>query len=151
MITPCSFASCETRIKSSRVQLIAKRGAKQHRIRPSACPCHFRMSATDSLSEEIVCSRNSAGTSSPLSIMHLPTVARNPVSSTTRRTSSVKRTVSIVRAHVVPPLMSSATPSWAEARIDSGVCAASIGQTRFFSQSISARSSAAPRNNVWQR
>src|SRR5438034_934530 len=67
--------------------------------------------------------------------MHLPTVARNPLSSTTRRTSSVCRTVSIVRAQVVPPLISSAIPRRADARIDSFVCAASIGHTRFLSQS----------------
>jgi hypothetical protein len=80
--------------------------------------------------------------------MHLPTVARNPLSDTTFKTSSVYRTVSIVSAQVVPPLISSAMPNCADTRIDSGVCAASIGQTRFFSQSISERSSAAPRNKV---
>ena len=57
-------------------------------------------------------------------------------------------TVSMVNAVVVPPLMSSAMPSRAEAAIDSGVCAASIGQTRFFNQSSNERSSAAPRKSV---
>ena len=35
--------------------------------------------------------------------------------------------------------------------IERDECAASMGQTRFFNQSMSARSSAAPRKIVWQR
>src|SRR6185437_4231155 len=47
--------------------------------------------------------------------------------------------------------MSSAIPRRAEAVIDAAVCAASMGQTRCFNQSMSERSSAAPRKIVWQR
>jgi hypothetical protein len=83
--------------------------------------------------------------------MHLPTVARNPDSSTARKASRVWLTVSIVSAQVVPPLIISAMPRRADARTDAAVCAASIGQTRRLSQSMSERSSAEPRKRVWQR
>ena len=74
--------------------------------------------------------------------MHLPIVARRPLSATASNTTSVSCTVSIVSTEVVPLQSSSVVASRAAARSDAGVCAASIGQTRVRSQSISARSSA---------
>ena len=82
------------------------------------------------------------GTCASKSIMHLPIVARRPLSATASNTTSVSCTVSIVSTAVVPLHSSSVVASRAAARSDSGVCAASIGQTRVRSQSISARSSA---------
>ena len=76
------------------------------------------------------------------SIMHLPTTARRPIGSSASKTASVSCTVSIVSTVVVPPSSSSAAASRADAASDAGVCAASIGQMRRFSQSSSARSSA---------
>ena len=70
--------------------------------------------ANDSASESSVFSRRRGGTRSPLSIMHFPTVARNPDSSTALKTASVWWTVSIVSAHIVPRI-NSAIPSRAEA------------------------------------
>ena len=83
--------------------------------------------------------------------MHLPTVARSPVSASASNTTSVSCTVSIVRTQVVPVRSSSAAASRAEARSVAGVCAASIGHTRRRSQSSSGMSSAKPRNSVWHR
>ena len=74
--------------------------------------------------------------------MHLPIVARSPLSATASNTASVSCTVSIVNTAVVPLDSSSSAASRAAARSDAGVCAASIGQTRLRSQSISGRSSA---------
>ena len=74
--------------------------------------------------------------------MHLPMVARSPLSATASNTTSVSCTVSIVRTAVVPLVRSSVVASRAAARSDSGECAASIGHTRSRSQSISGRSSA---------
>ncbi len=83
------------------------------------------------------CSR--FGTSASKSIMHLPIVARSPLSATASNTTSVSCTVSIVSTDVVPLHSSSVVASRAAARSDSGVCAASIGHTRDRSQSISAQ------------
>ncbi len=74
--------------------------------------------------------------------MHLPTVARSPISASVSNTTSVSCTVSIVSAVVVPESSSSAAASRAEARSVAGVCAASIGQTRRRSHSSSGMSSA---------
>ena len=74
--------------------------------------------------------------------MHLPIVARSPLSATASNTASVSCTVSIVSTEVVPLQSSSVAASRAAARRLCGVCAASIGQTRRRSQSISGRSSA---------
>ena len=52
---------------------------------------------------------------------------------------------------MVPLESSSQAARRVEALSEAGVCAASIGQTRVRSQSISARSSANPRNSVWHR
>jgi hypothetical protein len=82
------------------------------------------------------------GTCASKSIMHLPIVARRPISSTASNTASVSCTVSIVSTVVVPLHSSSVAASRAAARSEAGVCAASIGQTRDRSQSIRARSSA---------
>ena len=75
----------------------------------------------------------------PTSIMHLPIVARMPLSATASNTASVSCTVSIVSTVVVPLESSSVVASRAAARSDAGVCAASIGQMRVRSQSISAQ------------
>ena len=83
--------------------------------------------------------------------MHLPIAARRPLVCTSSNTTSVSCTVSIVNTAVVPLVRSSVAPSRAAARRVPGVCAASIGHTRVRSQSISGRSSAYPRNSVWQR
>ena len=74
--------------------------------------------------------------------MHLPTVARSPISASVSNTTSVSCTVSIVSTVVVPDSSSSAAASRADARSVAGVCAASIGQTRRRSHSSSGMSSA---------
>ena len=74
--------------------------------------------------------------------MHLPIVARKPLAATASNTTSVSCTVSIVSTDVVPLHRSSVVARRAAARSESGVCAASIGQTRVRSQSINERSSA---------
>ncbi len=71
--------------------------------------------------------------------MHLPMVARSPLSATASNTTSVSCTVSIVSTAVVPLASSSVVASRAAARSDSGECAASIGHTRCRSQSISGK------------
>ena len=97
-------------------------------------------------------SRRRAGASGVVSsIRHLPSVARMPVAAVASMTASVSCTVSIVRIDVVPLRSSSRQASRAAARSEAGVCAASIGQMRVRSQSIRRRSSAYPRNSVWQR
>ena len=74
-------------------------------------------------------SRRSTGASAPAaapaprrseSIMHLPTMARSPVSASVSNTTSVSCTVSIVRTEVVPVRSSSAAASRAEARSVAG-------------------------------
>ena len=74
--------------------------------------------------------------------MHLPTVARSPISASVSNTTSVSCTVSIVSTVVVPESSSSAAASRAAARSVDGVCAASIGQIRRRSHSSSGMSSA---------
>ena len=83
--------------------------------------------------------------------MHLPMVARMPLAATVSNTTSVSCTVSIVNTVVVPLDSNSVVARRVAARRVSGRCAASMGQTRVRSQSISGRSSANPRNRVWQR
>jgi hypothetical protein len=80
--------------------------------------------------------------------MHLPTVARSPVSASVSSTASVSCTVSIVNAVVVPESKSSADASRVAARSVAGLCAASSGQIRRRSQSRSGMSSANDRNRV---
>ena len=71
------------------------------------------------------------------SIRHLPITARIPAAATASKTASVSCTVSIVSTVVVPVESSSQAARRAEARSEAGVCAASIGQIRWRSQSIS--------------
>ncbi len=78
-------------------------------------------------------------------------VARNPLCAISSQTTSVSCTVSIVSTAVVPPSSSSQAARRADARRDAGVWAASSGQMRVRSQSMSTRSSAMPRNSVWHR
>ena len=147
----CASDRLATASSSAREHETAKRGANAARSRPPAAPSHRLPSATLSSIDAFVCSRIRAGTSSPESIMHLPMVARMPASAAASNTTSVSCTVSIVSTVVVPQASSSAMPIRAAARSVEGVCAASIGQMRVRSQSISVRSSAEPRNSVWQR
>ena len=74
--------------------------------------------------------------------MHLPTTARSPMGSRAAKTESVSCTVSMVSTVVVPLISNSDAACLAAAARDAGVCAASIGHTRVFSQSSNARSSA---------
>ena len=83
--------------------------------------------------------------------MHLPIVARSPLSATLSNTTSVSWTVSIVSTAVVPLASSSVVARRVAARSVAGECAASIGHTRVRSHSISGRSSANPRKSVWHR
>ena len=94
----------------SREHDTANRGASAMRMRSPAAPCHRRCSATLSSMDARVCSRRRVGTSglSCESIMHLPIVARSPVSTTASTTASVSCTVSIVSTVVVPERSSSA-------------------------------------------
>ena len=62
--------------------------------------------------------------------MHLPIVARRPLSATASNTTSVSCTVSIVSTASCRSSSSSVVASRAAARSVAGVCAASIGHTR---------------------
>ncbi len=72
--------SAATASSSSREQETAKRGAKAARSRPPAAPSQRLRSARLSSIDCCVSSRSRAGTLSSESIMHLPTVARSPIS-----------------------------------------------------------------------
>ena len=139
---PCACDSAATASSSACEHETAKRGAKAARRRPLARPCHRLAMATLSSSDAFVCSIRRAGAASSASIMHFPTTARSPVDSRASKTASVSCTVSIVSTVVVPLISSSEAACRAAAASDAGVCAASIGHTRVFSQSSSARSSA---------
>ena len=74
-----------------------------------------------SSSEARVSSCSRLGTSASKSIMHLPIVARRPLSATASNTTSVSCTVSIVNTVVVPLHSSSVVARRAAMRSDSGV------------------------------
>ena len=147
----CSSDRLPTASSSSREHDTANRGANAACRRPFSAPCQCLRIATLSSSDDRVASLRRLGTSASESIMHLPIVARRPLSATASNTTSVSCTVSIVRTAVVPLDRSSVAASRAAARRVVGVCAASMGRIRVRSQSISGRSSANPRNSVWQR
>ena len=152
----CTSMSCVAETAAvassrSRVQETAKRGASATRMRPSAAPCQARWRASaSSIAGPTGCLRR-GGAAASLSIRHLPTVARRPLAASASSTTSVPCTVSIVSTLVVPVRRSSCTARRALIRKEVSSWAASIGQMRCRNQARSARSSAAPRNSVWQR
>ena len=122
----------------SREHDTANRGANAARSLPSAAPFHRSRSPRLSSIDACAVSRSRAGVpSAAASIMHLPMVARMPLSATASNTASVSCTVSIVSTVVVPLDRSSVVARRTAARSDAGVCAASISHTRVRSQSIS--------------
>ena len=95
--------SAATASSSSREHDTAKRGANAARSRPFAAPSQ-RFCKRDALVDRRsrLLAAAARGTSLSESIMHLPTVARSPISASVSKTTSVSCTVSIVSTVVVP-------------------------------------------------